>query len=177
MASFDISERAINVFTKKYRYMKTKMKLIVPIVTAFSILVFSQSCSKENENGSETKVSTYTSNKSHNMGQNCMSCHKQGGSGEGWFNVAGTVYDSLLTNTYPKATVNLYTGPNGTGTLKYTLQVDAKGNFYTTGNIDLTGGLYAAVQGTGTTKYMSASLTSGQCNSCHGVANDKIWTK
>jgi hypothetical protein len=104
-----------------------------------------------------------------------MNCHKQGGEGEGWFNVAGTVYDSLKTATLPNATVNLYTGPNGTGTLKYTILVDGKGNFYTTNYIDFTGGLYPSVQGTNSTHYMSSTISMGQCNSCHGVSTDKLW--
>ncbi|MBW6490622.1 MAG: hypothetical protein K0B15_05430 [Lentimicrobium sp.] len=60
-----------------------------------------------------------------------MSCHKSGGTGEGWFTVAGSVYDSTYASGFPNATVRLYTGPNGTGTLKATIQVDNYGNFYT----------------------------------------------
>ena len=110
------------------------------------------------------------------MGQNCMNCHKSGGEGKGWFNVAGTVYTAGLSNTYPNTTVKLYTGPNGTGTLKYTINGDAKGNFFTTETIDFGSGLYPVVQGTSTAKYMSTTTTTGQCNSCHGVSTDKLWT-
>jgi hypothetical protein len=157
--------------------MTKKSKVLGSVIVFSSLLATSQSCRKEIENSSETKNSSHNSSKSHNMGQNCMNCHKQGGSGEGWFNIAGTVYDSLKISTYPNATVNLYTGPNGTGSLKYTIDVDAFGNFYTTRSIDFSGGLYASVQGASSTKYMSSVITTGQCNGCHGVTNDKIWVK
>ena len=35
-----------------------------------------------------------------------MSCHKSGGAGEGWFTIAGTVYDGTKNATYPNATVS-----------------------------------------------------------------------
>jgi hypothetical protein len=157
--------------------MTKKSKFLGSLIVFLSLLATSQSCRKESENTGETNNSSHNSSKSHNMGQNCMNCHKQGGSGEGWFNIAGSVYDSLKISTYPNATVNLYTGPNGTGSLKYTINADALGNFYTTGSIDFSGGLYPSVQGAGSTKYMSSVITTGQCNSCHGVTNDKIWVK
>ena len=138
-----------------------------------SLIIVLQACEKEGEN--ETKISSFNSKKSHNMGQNCMNCHKDGGEGEGWFQLAGTIYDSLKVNTNPNTTVNLFTGPNGTGTLKYTLQVDGLGNFYTTAAADFATGLYPAVVGKNSTKYMSSITTSGQCNSCHGVTTDKIY--
>jgi hypothetical protein len=54
--------------------------------------------------------------------------------------------------------------------------VDAFGNFYTTENIDFGNGLYASVEGNSSTKNMVSSITTGQCNSCHGISTDKIWT-
>ena len=53
---------------------------------------------------------------------------------------------------------------------------DAKGNFYTTETIDFGSGLYPVLQGNNSTNKMSSSITTGQCNSCHGVSTDKIWT-
>lgn len=138
------------------------------------VAAITQSCNK-NEN--ERNVSSNGANKSHNMGQNCMNCHKSGGPGEGIFNVAGTLYDSLQTSTYPNANIQLYTGPNGTGTLKYTIQADAKGNFFTTDAIDFGSGLYPAAVGSLGTHYMGSAITMGQCSSCHGVSTGKIWAK
>lgn len=137
------------------------------------------SCEKENENENENenKTSSTNSSESHNMGQNCMNCHKQGGQGEGWFTVAGTVYDTSLVRVYTNATVKLYTGPNGTGTLKYTLPVDRKGNFYTTNSISFGSGLYPVLSGVNSTNYMSTPISTGACNSCHGSSTSKLWAE
>jgi len=149
--------------------MKSKCQSAA-LFSLFVLFIIAQSCNKENENeNSGTKISSNGSNESHNMGKNCMSCHN------GWFNVAGTVYGISKTSTYPNATVKLYTGPNETGTLKYTIMADAKGNFYTTENIDFGNGLYPSVKGT-LVNNMQSMITSGACNSCHNVTNDKIWT-
>ncbi len=130
----------------------------------------------ENDNN-ETKVSTYNSMQSHNSGQNCVTCHKSGGTGESIFKVAGTVYDSTLANVFPNSTVKLYTQPMGGGTLKYTIQVDGKGNFYSTNTIDFSTPLYPAVEGNSTTKYMGSSISTGACYSCHNNSTGKVWTK
>lgn len=153
-----------------------KAKLIFLTTLFFLCVIVLVSCEKEDDKN-ETKISAYNATESHQMGQNCMTCHMSGGTGEGWFNIAGTVYDSLKTNAYPNATVRLYTGANGTGTLKYTLEVDANGNFFTTESIDFSSALYPSVQGSTTTQFMGSSITMGQCNSCHGQSVDKIWTK
>ena len=151
--------------------MKANSKIFSALFLMLTFVMLS--CEDENE----TKISTYNDDESHNAGQNCMDCHTPGGEGEGWFEVAGTVYDSTRTNTYPNATVKFYSGPNGTGTLHYTLQVDARGNFYTTEDMKAPGGLYVAVQGDHQTNYMQSILPSRNCNSCHGVETERIWTK
>ena len=153
--------------------MKNKAKPLLALTLL--IMVVMLSCENENEN--ETKISTYNSSKSHNAGQNCMNCHTKGGEGEGWFEVAGTVYDSQKANTYPNATVRLYSGPNGAGDLIVTLQVDELGNFYSTEGINFGGGLYPSVQGDVQTNYMQSSIATGQCNSCHGNTTGRIWTE
>ena len=150
-------------------------KIIIATAFSFAALIMIPSCEKEGSN--ESKISIYGSNDSHKAGQNCMSCHQEGGSGEGWFTVAGTVYDSQLNNTYENATVKLYTGPNGTGALKHTIQVDKKGNFYTTELIDFSEGFYTLVEGDITTNHMLAKISNGQCNGCHGSSKDRIWTE
>jgi len=148
-----------------------KALLALPLL----IMVVLLSCEKEN--GNETKISTYNSSDSHNTGQNCMNCHTSGGEGEGVFEVAGTVYDSQKTNTYPNATVRLYSGPDGTGDLIATIQVDQLGNFYSTEGINFGSGLFVSVQGETQTRYMPTSLTTGACNSCHGSSVGRIWTE
>ena len=120
--------------------MKYSIKSIVIIISILSFLA----CEKEN---AESKISYYNDNESHNMGQNCMNCHYQGGPGEYTFTIAGTVYDSSLVTTYPNTTVKLYSGSNATGELKYTIQADALGNFYSSELINFETGLYASVEG------------------------------
>lgn len=146
------------------------------LVSAVAILMVFQSCENE-ENENETLISTYGSNESHNIGQNCMGCHQLGGSVEGWFTTAGTVYDHTKSSTFPNASIRLYTGPNGTGTLRATVQGDLKGNFYTTEAIDFGDGLYATVECEEELHHMQSPITTGQCNSCHGTSTDRIWTK
>lgn len=142
----------------------------------FAVCFIASSCKKD-ENENETKISSYNDDESHNMGQNCISCHYQGGNGEGWFNSAGTVFDSTMASTYPNSTIKLYTGPNATGTLKYTIEVDGKGNFYTTEDMDFSAGLYPSISGNTATKHMSTSISSGNCMSCHGASTINLWTK
>lgn len=154
-----------------------KLKFITHLSIFMISVLLLQSCQKDDEGGeSEQKVSTHNEKESHNMGINCMNCHKSGGSGEGIFNIAGTVYNDLKTGTYANATVKLFTEPNETGLLKYTVQVDAFGNFYTTENIDFGTGLYPSIEGNSSTTNMASSITTGQCNSCHGISTDRIWT-
>ena len=144
------------------------------IAASICFIMVIASCEKE-EN--ETLISSHNSDESHNMGQDCMECHKKGGGGEGWFVVAGTVYDSLKQNTIPNTTIELRSEPNGAGTLKYTIQGDAKGNFYTTENIDFGNGLYTLVKSSQSIKFMNGSITNGKCNSCHGNSTERIWIK
>ena len=149
------------------------MKLF-KILTLFIFIISLQSCSPEYEEGGS---SVSGSSRSHNMGQDCMNCHKPGGGEAPTWKAAGTVYnqDGVLTNA--NSTIKLFTGPNGTGTLKYTLNVDTKGNFYSDA-VDFTGGLYPVATGNTGTNYMSSSVTNGACNSCHnGTTTGRIWAQ
>lgn len=151
-----------------------KLRKTLTLLASVLLLATMQFCTPESEYGS-IKDSTAGSNNSHNAGQNCMNCHNGSGEAPLW-KVAGTVYNEALTATNPNTKINLYTGPDGTGTLKYTISVDAKGNFYTTSKIDFSGGLYPSVVGSTTTNFMSSSVTTGACNSCHnGVIRSRIW--
>lgn len=118
--------------------------------------------------------------KSHNAGQNCMSCHTPGTSAgsKGVWVIGGTAYNSSAGTTITKnMVIKFYTGPNGTGTLKYILNGDALGNLYTANTVDFMGGLYPAITGSTTTKYMGSPITNGACNSCHtgGTGTARIW--
>lgn len=153
------------------------MKMLIWLTAVASMLILFSSCESEDDEGNEEMVSNYDGTESHKMGQNCMSCHRSGGEGEGWFSVAGTVYDSEKTAIYPNATIKMYDTPNETGVLIGTIEVDGLGNFYTTNNIDYGNGLYVSVSGDTSTEFMINPVTSGQCNSCHGSSTDRIWTK
>ncbi|MEQ1734331.1 MAG: hypothetical protein ABL940_11710 [Bacteroidia bacterium] len=150
--------------------MKSNQIIVFTFFIALAIVAI-ESCKKE------TKISSTGKTKSHNIGKNCMDCHKKRGDGEGIFTAAGTVYDSVKTNVLPNVTLKLFTGPNGTGDVKYTIPVDGLGNFYTTETISYGSGLYPAIVGATTTKFMISSITTGQCNGCHGVTTAKIWAK
>jgi hypothetical protein len=154
--------------------MHNKSFFALLISLLFGIFLVTQSCKKNNE----TNISSYNGDESHNMGQNCMRCHTTDGKGQGVFMAAGTVYDSLFTSTRKNGTVKLYSGPNQTGTLRAIIEVDGKGNFYTTQNIDFTGGVFPVIIGSsGDIHYMITTISMGECNSCHGVTNDKIWVR
>jgi hypothetical protein len=153
-------------------------KLKIAIISAFflfSIALTQQACNKSN-NCDDSKTSAAGGDDSHNNGQNCMTCHASGGKGEGCFNVAGSVYDNAGTAPVNAGTVKLYTGPNGTGTLVTTLQVDGKGNFYTSEAVNFSGGVYPAYSNSsGTqTSFMGSSIGIGACGSCHGNSTGKI---
>jgi hypothetical protein len=94
-------------------------------------MLFFQSCEKEHEGCDEDNISITGDDDSHNQGQNCMQCHKNGGEGEGCFVVAGTVYDSLQTSTVQSGLIEFYTEPNGGGQKMKTIEIDSKGNFDT----------------------------------------------
>ena len=152
-------------------------KLFNPAAFLSSLIITSSllSCAKAS---TKVVINSASSKKSHNLGQNCMSCHTSGteaGNEGGVFRIAGSVYDAAMLNANTNATVYLYTGPNGTGTLKYTLPVDKKGNFYATGGVDLKTALYPVIIGSTSTFHMSSPTKNGACNSCHNVSTDKIW--
>ena len=152
------------------------MRKLLIILSSFVVLL-SQSCENEGIDPEDQLISLFGSTESHNAGKACISCHVSGGDGEGWFNLAGTVYDSLLSKPYPNAIVKLYTESQGKGLLAYSLQVDALGNFYSTENIEFGNGLYVSVEGSQSNKYMQTIITGGDCNSCHGVSTVRIWVK
>lgn len=146
------------------------------IVCIAFVLISCETEDNDDYGETEVKISSYNDDDSHKNGQNCMSCHSSGGSGEGWFNVAGSVYDSSKINPYPNAVVKLYSEPNESGTLIKLIEVDGKGNFYTTERINFENELYVSVTDTnGNSKIMNSPISTGACNSCHGTSFDNIW--
>lgn len=137
------------------------------------ILFIITSCKKDNAGGG-SKSSAYGGTESHNVGKACLGCHNTGGGNDFWWTVAGTVYKTGETDLNPNSAVYLFSGRQPDGKLLLTLQVDSKGNFYTTQNIDFSKGLFPAVKSiSGDVRYMPDSAVSGNCNDCH-VAGKRI---
>ena len=134
------------------------------------LILLTMACEKDKN---KTLVSYFNGNDSHKTGQNCMDCHVSGGSGDGIFTTAGSVYDVDKLNPYTNASIRVYIGPNGTGDLVKTIEGDGKGNFYTTEFLDFSEGLYVSVSGdSGEEEHMVSMVTSGACNSCHGSSTN-----
>ncbi len=154
-----------------------RFNVVFVSVLAFALIIGINSCEKEDSRCGEENISSVNSNRSHNMGQNCMNCHKDGGSGEGCFTVAGTTYNASGSSIYANATIKLYTQPNGLGILVATVPGDSKGNFHTTESVNFGTGLYPVVTNTlGQSVYMSSAISQGACNSCHGITQPRIST-
>jgi hypothetical protein len=146
--------------------------IIAGLITVFS-LILSTSCEKEG--GENETVISNTNGTSHHTGDNCMTCHKSGGSGEGWFQLAGTIYNSTSTSPYANATIKLYRDANITGALVATISADKSGNFYTTSSINFGSGLFVSIANTNETILsMNSPITSGACNSCHSGTASQI---
>ncbi|MFM9944600.1 MAG: hypothetical protein ACKVQB_05145 [Bacteroidia bacterium] len=153
------------------------LKKIAGGAVLIGIIIFTiVSCSHYDMEKAETKISKNGEDESHFNGQNCMNCHSSGGNGEGWFSIAGSVYKSDKSTQNPNGKIFLYADPNGQGELKYTIELDELGNFYTTETINFEGGLYPVHQNSnGNKKYMASPILTGQCQSCHNNTTDKIW--
>jgi hypothetical protein len=144
------------------------------LVTIIALSVVAISCKKANQ----SNISAHNK-KSHNMGKNCFDCHVSGGPGLGWFEIAGTVYDTVFPNNKPNpnGTVFLYSDAARTA-LVTTLDVDNDGNFYTTDNVNFGSGLFPkVVSKDGDIKYMTNPITQGACNGCHNFDTYKIYVK
>jgi cytochrome c553 len=149
----------------KKKIIQTTLLIILPLIAIISCNHADQLVQNNSEYGDD---------ESHNMGENCMNCHKQGGEGDGWFYIAGTAYTNNGANPAKDVKVIMFTEPNGQGIVKKIIEGDKLGNFYTT---DITGfgsGLFPAVVYNNDTTYMSSSTTNGSCNSCHGNSTSKI---
>jgi len=147
------------------------MKNLVLIFFSAAV-IFMVSCEKEGA-CDEFKVSIANDDDSHNFGNNCLQCHQANGGGEGCFSVAGSVRNALLTGPQTSGKIAFYTEPNGGGTLKYMVNIDAKGNFYSSQSESVVG-LYPAVTNGSGTLFMSSPLSTGACNSCHESSTSLI---
>jgi hypothetical protein len=148
------------------------------IFLSLLLATFFVACSHYDELQKNTKQSAAGDDESHNTGQDCMSCHNNSSneaSGEGWWNVAGSVYSN--NNPANNVTVELWSEKLGKGFKISTLTSDKKGNFYTNKIINFNGGCYPKVISGNKVKYMDGIFTGNKsCSSsnCHGGTQSKI---
>lgn len=148
--------------------------IILTFLLCLGLAAAVNGCKKSAEARDKVVISQNGGTDSHNVGRNCMDCHRQGDDGTGWFSVSGTVYNASGAGVSPNGTVRLYSGSVG-GDVILELEVDGLGNFFTTEAVDFAGGLYTDVtSAAGNTRMMVASITSGACNSCHGSSGTRI---
>lgn len=151
----------------KYARFRSLRQLNRGLLFALGLLIVS-GCDSEGSEHDEVLVSRFGESKSHNAGANCMSCHRSGGSGEGVFTIAGTVYSADGVTIRPGAVVTFYSEPSGSGDLVASFEVDAKGNFFSTQTVSFQPAPYAVVSEEASSRSMSTPLTNGACSSCHG---------
>ena len=140
---------------------------------AMVILVFALGCKHGKcEVGPTSAAGT---DRSHNEGENCQSCHLPDGNGNGCWTVAGTIYNANGTNTVTQAHVLLFGGPLGQGGQKLKLDNDDLGNVYTSQDVNFGSGLFpAVVSAAGDTAFMLEPIQDGACNRCHGHSTDRL---
>ncbi len=139
--------------------MKTTQYRKYCLVIAAVFLLFQAGCFSDN---GDDESSGFTS---HNTGNNCLQCHTAGGSGDGIFTAAGSVYHTDGTTPYGGVTVNLMNG----SIVAATMVSDNNGNFYTGGTLDFGSGLTPSVVTSGGTRTMPSTINNGGCNQggCH----------
>jgi hypothetical protein len=145
------------------------MKRLNGFVFAFLLLVGTGlwiSCDKEGDDDDDLA--------NHNVGNDCLMCHKTNGGGDGVFTAGGTVWKTGTTIGATGAKVELFASPGATGTPVVTMTTQVGGNFYTKSSINFGTGLYAKVSTENGSSTMITPVTTGACNSCHGVTTGKI---
>lgn len=145
--------------------MQRKLRIIITLVLgAFTMF----SCTKIAPYENETNNSTFTEDESHYDGENCMDCHYSAGEGEGWFTIAGTARGNT-----ENAIIELYNDTLLPSIKK--IEVDTRGNFYTTDQLDFTNGYYVGTKNSaGDVNFMKSPIQVGQCNLCHGATTSSL---
>ena len=145
----------------------TRVKLAI-----LFLIPLSMGCYKVSLQPQERDFSTHGDDESHNYGDNCMNCHYNGYNAEGSYTLAGSIEGSTSVSF-----IELYRDPSNLSTLVDRVEVDGKGNFYTTEPIDYSDGLYAAIRNnSGARNFMSTKIYNGQCNLCHGKDEESLTT-
>ncbi len=164
----------IYIYKNSFLFMKWKIGWLLFLV------VFAFQCSHYDELQKNGKESKHGSKSSHYHGQDCMTCHNDPDNAAskdgGWWNIAGSIFNDDGDAPFTNATVELWSQPNRSGTLYYTLEVDGLGNFYTEKIVTYNGLCYPVVANHDNNDYeaMEPQFNSGGCNSCHGSSEDVI---
>lgn len=118
------------------------------------------------QNVFESTIGGTRSHSDFRLGFICSDCHESGDQ-EPVFTIAGSVFKSSdLTKPQPNVLIEFYADANGNGAPVDVIEVDAKGNFYTTAELNLTG-LYPAIRSATEKRMMPIVFAGGQCNRCH----------
>jgi hypothetical protein len=137
-------------------------------------------CSHYDQLQKHGEESSFGSTESHNFGQDCMTCHQdahnEASKEGGWWNIAGSVNDEAADEPFTNGVIELWSQQDRQGTLYYTLEIDALGNFYTEKIVNFNGTCFPVVVNKSTGEYeaMEQAFHSGGCNSCHGDTEDLI---
>jgi len=139
--------------------MKSLRGLLMAVVLMTGVTTW-YACQKEgddNEGGA-----------SHNVGNDCLVCHKSGGGGDGIFSAGGTVYMAGTNTGATGATIQLFANAEHSGSPVASMTSQVGGNFYTKSAINFGNGLYVKITSTTGSSSMMTPITTGACNSCHG---------
>jgi hypothetical protein len=105
----------------------------------------------------------------HNVGMDCLACHKIGGGGKGVFTAGGTVFQAGTSTGAAGVSIKLYTAADHSGTPVASFTSEVSGNFHSQSTIDFGTGLYVTITSATGSSSMMTPVTSGACNSCHGA--------
>ena len=134
---------------------------VLPLVLVSCLVFLAPGC----EDDDDDLVSRFGDDESHRSGQDCQQCHREGGSGEGVVTVAGTVYRAAGGTPLPGALVEIRDAEGAAVVVE--LQVDARGNFYTTRAVNWGEGRTIVVRDEQNSATKPFLLDVGDCNRCH----------
>jgi hypothetical protein len=123
-------------------------------------------------------LSRVNGNTSHNFGTDCSSCHsKSKEDAVSHFTVSGSVLNESRTLISKNAVIHLSLTPRARKIIS-TIFADSLGNFFSNEEIDFSKGLYPSLYGTlgidEDRKHMRIPVFNGNCNSCHGISEEKL---
>lgn len=151
------------LWARPVRWLLNSMLFVIAILFAAGCGGSGGDSDSDSDSDSEM-ISELGETDSHRAGQDCQQCHDE-------LTVAGTVYDAgNPTEVKPDVLVRLHAQADQSSTLVAEVEVDAKGNFYTTAPIAFGTGLYAVVvDGADASLFMMTPVTAndGACNDCH----------